>query len=136
VATAYGLHTPSRCNLAALQHVPPGLLWAEAIPAVASLDLDMAEAALRWVGSSIQWAAPAALSLVVLGVWWLATVDRLVGLRIAGGRRRAAALARSLPCAQVCACCSRNPDRPRYRTGRYGVAPPSFSSGSCSRRSP
>jgi Ni,Fe-hydrogenase III large subunit len=39
--------TPSRTNLAALEHVLPGLLWSEAVLVIASLDLDMAEAALR-----------------------------------------------------------------------------------------
>ena len=45
--TADGIRTPSRANLAALEHVLPGLLWSEAILVIASLDLDMAEAALR-----------------------------------------------------------------------------------------
>ena len=44
---ADGLRTPSRADLAALEHLLPGLLWSEAVLAVASLDLDMAEAALR-----------------------------------------------------------------------------------------
>lgn len=41
------VRTPSRTNLVALEHLLPGLLWSEAILAIASLDLDMAEAALR-----------------------------------------------------------------------------------------
>ena len=45
--TIDGLRTPGRANLAVLEHVLPGLLWSEAILVIASLDLDMAEAALR-----------------------------------------------------------------------------------------
>jgi hypothetical protein len=47
VATPDGIRTPSRVNLAALEHVLPGLLWSEAVLLIASLDLDTAEAALR-----------------------------------------------------------------------------------------
>lgn len=41
------IRTPSRANLAVIEHVLPGLLWSEAVLVLASLDLDMAEAALR-----------------------------------------------------------------------------------------
>lgn len=39
--------SPSETNLAALEHLLPGLVWSEAILVIASLDLEMAEAALR-----------------------------------------------------------------------------------------
>ena len=42
-----GFATASRANLTALPHVVSGALWPDAVLAISSLDLDMAEAALR-----------------------------------------------------------------------------------------
>ncbi|HEX5796170.1 MAG TPA: NADH-quinone oxidoreductase subunit H, partial [Geminicoccaceae bacterium] len=44
-------------------------------------------------GAFHPWAAAVALALVLAGVWWLATVDRLVRTGVAGAGWRAAALA-------------------------------------------